>query len=131
MLTLTSKLLNDFWQEEKKLRNFYKRQSAAIYSLFFLSKNCFSSNRSDGNEWKDRNRLNCGKAGTTGKKKRPEYRNHGLIIYIDYKGTLRQVFIIVYRLEVQSVMLVFSTQLCELLALSPSLWFNSSPSLCE
>jgi hypothetical protein len=32
------------------------------------------------------------------------------------KGTLRQVFIRVYRLEVQLVMLVFSTQLCELLS---------------
>jgi hypothetical protein len=31
------------------------------------------------------------------------------------KGTLRQVFRRVYRLEIQSVMLVFSTQLCELL----------------
>jgi hypothetical protein len=53
---------------------------------------------------------------------------HGLINYIDTKaicchchpkkltckGTLRQVFIRVYRLEIQSVMLVFSTQLCEL-----------------
>ncbi len=38
------------------------------------------------------------------------------------KGILRQVFIRVYTLEIQSVMLVFSTQLCE-----PSLWFNSSP----
>jgi hypothetical protein len=50
------------------------------------------------------------------------------------KGTLRQVFIKVYRLEIYSVMLVFSTQLCELLPLSPSLWFNSlppPPSLCE
>ncbi len=28
-------------------------------------------------------------------------------------------------MEIQSVMLVFSTQLCELLPLSPSLWFNS------
>jgi hypothetical protein len=33
------------------------------------------------------------------------------------KGTLRQVFIIVYRLEIQSVVLVFSTKLCELLPL--------------
>jgi hypothetical protein len=33
------------------------------------------------------------------------------------KGTLRQVFLRVYRLEMQSVMLVFSTQLCELLLL--------------
>jgi hypothetical protein len=52
---------------------------------------------------------------------------HGLINYIDTKaecrhlkkltckGTLRQVFIRVYRLEIKSVMLVFSTQLCELL----------------
>ncbi len=38
------------------------------------------------------------------------------------KGTLRQVFIKVYRLEIQSVMLVFLT-------LSPSLWFNSPPPL--
>ncbi len=36
-----------------------------------------------------------------------------------------RVFITVYRLEIQSVMLVFSTQLCELLALYPSLWFTS------
>jgi hypothetical protein len=45
----------------------------------------------------------------------------------------RQVFIRVYRLEIQSVMLVFSTQLCEL-PLYPSLWFNSPlllTSLCE
>jgi hypothetical protein len=60
------------------------------------------------------------------------YKN-GLINYMDtkekcrhlkkftYKGTLWQVFIRVYRLEIQSVMLVFSTQLCELLPLSPSL----------
>jgi hypothetical protein len=33
------------------------------------------------------------------------------------KGTLRQVIIRVYRLEILSVMLVFSTQLCELLSL--------------
>ncbi len=39
--------------------------------------------------------------------------------------TLRKVFIKVYRLEIQSVMLVISTQLCELLPLSPSLWLNS------
>jgi hypothetical protein len=43
------------------------------------------------------------------------------------KETLRQMFFIVYRLEIQSVMLVFSTHLYELLPLSPSLWFNSSP----
>ncbi len=58
-----------------------------------------------------------------------ETRSHGLINYIDTKakclhlkkltckGTLRQVFIRVYRLEIQSVMLVFSSQLCELLPL--------------
>jgi hypothetical protein len=46
------------------------------------------------------------------------------------KGTLRQVFIIVYRLWIQYVMLVFLTQLCELLPLSPSLWFNSPPLPC-
>ncbi len=33
------------------------------------------------------------------------------------KGTLRQMFIGAYRLDIQSVMLVFSTQLCELLPL--------------
>jgi hypothetical protein len=33
------------------------------------------------------------------------------------EGTLRQVFIRVYRQEIQSVMLVFLTQLCELLSL--------------
>jgi hypothetical protein len=64
--------------------------------------------------------------------------SHGLINFIDTKakcryqkitstGTLRQVFIRVYRLEIQSVMLAFSIQLCELLSLSPSLWFSSSP----
>jgi hypothetical protein len=55
---------------------------------------------------------------------------HGIINYIDTnskcrhlkkltcKGTtLRQVFIRVYRLEIQSVTLVFSTQLCDLLPL--------------
>ncbi len=34
---------------------------------------------------------------------------------LTWKGTLRQVFIRVYGLEIQSVMSVFSTQLCELL----------------
>ncbi len=43
------------------------------------------------------------------------------------KGTLRQVFIRVYRLEIQPVMLVFSTKLCELSPLYPSLWFSSTP----
>jgi hypothetical protein len=50
------------------------------------------------------------------------------------KGTSRLVFIRVYRLEIQSVMLVFSSQLCELLPFYPSLWFNSPPfplSVCE
>ncbi len=56
-----------------------------------------------------------------------DYKN-GLINYIDTKakcchlkkftckGTSRQVFIRVYRLEIRSVMLVFSTKLCELLS---------------
>ena len=69
---------------------------------------------------------------------RQQHRD-GLINYIDttakcrhlkiltFKGTFRQVFIRVYRLEIQSVMLVFSTQLCELLPLLPSLWFNCPP----
>ncbi len=64
-------------------------------------------------------------------------QNHGQINYIDTKakfrhlkklickGTLLQVFIRDYRLEIQSVMLVFSTQLFELLPLYISLWFNS------
>jgi len=43
------------------------------------------------------------------------------------KGTSRPVFIGVYRLEVHLAMLLFSTQLCELLPLSPYLWFNSPP----
>jgi hypothetical protein len=51
---------------------------------------------------------------------------HGLINYIDTKGKcrhlknidlFRQLFIRVPRLEIQSVMLVFSTQICELLPL--------------
>jgi hypothetical protein len=65
-------------------------------------------------------------------------RDHGLINYIDSqakchlkkftcKGTLRQVFIRVYTLNIQSVKFVFSAQLCELLPLSPCLWFNSPP----
>ncbi len=72
---------------------------------------------------------------------------HGLINYIDTidtkakcpvkmpcNGTSRHVFIRVYRLEIQSVMLVFSTQLCEPFPLDPSLWLNfppPPPSLCE
>ncbi len=54
--------------------------------------------------------------------------NHGPINFIDTKakchlkiwtcgGILRQMFIRVYKLEIQSVMLVFSTHLCELLLL--------------
>ncbi len=50
--------------------------------------------------------------------------------HLTCKGTWRQVFIRVYRLEIQSVMLAFSTQFCELLPLSPSLWFNSPPHPC-
>ncbi len=73
------------------------------------------------------------------KKKKTYWVTHGLINNIDTKekrrrlkkltrkGTLRQVFIRVYRLEIQSVMLVFLTQLCELLPFSPSFWFNSPP----
>jgi hypothetical protein len=55
--------------------------------------------------------------------------SHGLINYLDTKDkcrhlkkltckrTLRQVFIRVCRLVIQSITLVFSTQLCELLPL--------------
>jgi hypothetical protein len=43
------------------------------------------------------------------------------------KESLRQVFNRVYRLQIQSFMLVFSIQLCELLPHSPSHWFNSTP----
>jgi hypothetical protein len=45
------------------------------------------------------------------------------------KETLRQALIRVYRLEIHSVMLVFLTQLCELLPLEPSLW-STLPSPC-
>jgi hypothetical protein len=59
----------------------------------------------------------------------PVVSSHGLINYIDTKakchhlkkltckGTLRQVFIRVDRLDIRSVMLVFPTQLCDLLPL--------------
>jgi hypothetical protein len=50
------------------------------------------------------------------------------------KGTLRQVFIRDYRLEIQSVMMVFSTQLWELLPSNHSLVHFCPlppPSLCE
>jgi hypothetical protein len=40
-----------------------------------------------------------------------------------FKGTFGQLFIRVYGLEIQPVMLVFSTHLCELC----SLWFISPP----
>jgi hypothetical protein len=43
---------------------------------------------------------------------------------------LRPVFIRVYRLEIQSVMLVFSTQLCEMLLLSPFFLVQLSPLPC-
>ncbi len=47
------------------------------------------------------------------------------------KETLRQVLIrVYYRLDIQTVMLVFSTQLCELLHLQPSLstfWAQMAP----
>jgi hypothetical protein len=63
--------------------------------------------------------------------------HHGLINYIDakakrrhpkkltYKRTQQQVFIRVCRLVIQSVMLVFSTQLCVLLP--PNLLSDSTP----
>jgi hypothetical protein len=44
------------------------------------------------------------------------------------KGTLRQVFV---RLEIQSVKLVFLTQLGEILSLQPSLWFTPHPPYVE
>jgi hypothetical protein len=58
-----------------------------------------------------------------------ETLHHGLTNHIDTeakyhhlkklkcKGTSRQVFTRVYRLEIKSVMLIFSTQLCETLPL--------------
>ncbi len=68
---------------------------------------------------------------------------HGLNNDIETKAKCRhlqkftckgQVFIRVHRLKIQSIMLVFSTQFCELLPLSPSLWFTCNsppPSLCQ
>jgi hypothetical protein len=57
-----------------------------------------------------------------------EGMGHGLINYQDYKTTVDVVFTAwsnrVYRLKIQSVMLVFSTQLCELL---PSNLLSCSP----
>ncbi len=51
------------------------------------------------------------------------------------KGILRQVFLIVYRLEIQSVVQAVSNLLCELFPLSPLSGFLSTPpsppSLCE
>ncbi len=52
------------------------------------------------------------------------------LIKLTCKGTLKQMFIRVYRMEIQSVVLVFSTQLCNLLHLlsgSPP----PPPSLCQ
>ncbi len=68
-----------------------------------------------------------------------EAQYHGLINYMDIKARCRHlkeltckkalppVFIRDYRLEIQAVMLVFSTQFCELLPRPSSLWFNSPP----
>ncbi len=67
-------------------------------------------------------------------------RTHRLITYTDTKAKCRHQKnwpirefcgrclseFIDWRFN-ESVMLVFSTQLCELLSLWPSLWFNSSP----
>jgi hypothetical protein len=71
---------------------------------------------------------------------RDKGEGHGLINYMDTKTKCRHlkkidlerdfaagVYIRVYRLAIQSAILVFSTQLCDLLPLSPSLWFNSPP----
>ncbi len=61
----------------------------------------------------------------------PKFLNnpcHGLINYEDTKTKCRLYWcLIVYRLEIQSVMLVFSTQLCKLLPLLPYLLFTSPP----
>jgi hypothetical protein len=67
--------------------------------------------------------------------------SHGLINYQDTKAKCRHLKKLTYikglcgrslsefiDLEIHSVMLVFSTQLCELLPLYPSLWFNDPPS---
>ncbi len=51
--------------------------------------------------------------------------NHGLINYIDTKAKCRHL----KKLPVKGLMLLFSTQLRELLPLSPSLRFNSPPPL--
>ncbi len=70
---------------------------------------------------------------------------HGLANYTDTKakcrhlkklickGTVRQVFFAVYRLEIQLVMRIFFDPALWTVALYPSLWFNSPPppSLCE
>jgi hypothetical protein len=44
------------------------------------------------------------------------------------KATFRQVFIIIYRLEIQSVVFVFLTRFVNCCPLSPSLWLKSPPS---
>jgi hypothetical protein len=71
------------------------------------------------------------------------FPTNGLINYIDTqakfchlkiltcKGTLRQVFIRVYKLVIQPVMLVFSTQLCELPPLTSLVSSPLHHSLCE
>jgi hypothetical protein len=64
--------------------------------------------------------------GSATLKKDTKAKCHNLKL-LTCKGTLRQVLIRVYRLEIISVMLVFSTQICELLPLLSSLWFNSPP----
>ncbi len=92
------------------------------------------------------NRDSCGQLGETPPPSPPP-PPHGLINYLDTtakcrhlkkftcKGTLRQVLFKVYRQEIQSVTLIFSTQLCELFPshlLSGSTLANPSlPSLCE
>jgi hypothetical protein len=53
--------------------------------------------------------------------------SHRLINYKDNKTKCHLYCNKVYRIYKQSVMLVFSTQFCELLPLPTSLWFNSPP----
>ncbi len=48
-------------------------------------------------------------------------------IVVIWKNWPLKVFIRVYRLRIQSFTLLFSTQLCELLPLSSSFWFNRPP----
>ncbi len=79
------------------------------------------------NEAKRERRSRICRASHPAKKNTAEVGRHGLINYIDIKAkchhlkilpckaTLRQVFIRVYVLEIQSVMLVFLTKLCKVL----------------